>query len=345
MENPARVFRPLFVDGTPVARGLIAFGIDGFIIPASSTTVMKIPRLDAAVLPDGSLEPSEENAWNADSLEVEKEIYRRLYGVKGLANCLNVSKNGLELEYYRTGELEDYIKNNSPPPWSQRSAWILQLVDFVAACHERKVLWFDIALRNILLADDMTIRAIDFANSTAVALDTDVEAMTSDGYTAKVEVLHVTNVIYSISRWTKFQTDCLGEEEWPAMGTFPATQGLELGHIISKAWGHEYSTVLRLRDAIHGTQDGAREQQYRVCHEHRVIAFFHIVRVQELCAFEASITPACARESGSKHCAYVDVISKSVTLKVILSTTRSLRCYTFFPSTTSSSSSSSNPIT
>jgi len=233
--------------------------MDGFIIPASSSTVMKIPRLDATVLPDGSLEPNEDNAWYVDSLEVEKKIYQRLHGVKSLANCLNISKNGLELEYYRKGDLVDYIKNNSPSPWSQRLAWILQLVDFVAECHDRKVLWFDIALRNILLADDMTIRAIDFANSTVVPLDADVEAKTSDGYSAKVEVLHVTNVIYSISRWTKFQTDCVAEEEWPAMNTFPATQDLELGHIISKAWGHEYSNVLELRGAIRRREDGAEE--------------------------------------------------------------------------------------
>lgn len=112
-----------------------------------------------------------------------------------------------------------------------------------------------IALRNILLADDMTIRAIDFANSTAVPLDADVEAPTSDGYTAKVEVLHATNVIYSISRWTKFQTDCVGEEEWPAIDTFPATQDLELGQVISKAWRHAYNNILELRDAIRSLTD------------------------------------------------------------------------------------------
>lgn len=41
----------------------------------------------------------------------------------------------------------------------------MQVVDFVAACHDRKVLRFDVALRNLLLADDRTIRAIDLANS------------------------------------------------------------------------------------------------------------------------------------------------------------------------------------
>jgi serine/threonine protein kinase len=196
MSVPTRVVRPLFVDGTPVGRGLIAFGLDGFIVPASPTSVMKIPKLDAAVLPDGSLEPGEDNIWHADSLQVEKEVYRRLRGVKSLANYLNISKNGPELEYYRHGDLEDYIKNSSPPPWTQKPDWILQLVDFVAACHDKKVLWFDIALRNILLADDWTIKAIDFANSTAEPLDADLDATGSDGYTAKVEVLHLVNVIY-----------------------------------------------------------------------------------------------------------------------------------------------------
>jgi hypothetical protein len=178
MGIPARVTRSLFVDGTPVGRGVIAFGLDGLIIPASSTTVMKIPKLGATMFPDGSLKPVKDNIWQADSLEVEKEVYRRLHGVKGLANCLNISRNGLELEYYQQGTLEDHIKNNSPPPWTQRLEWKLQLIDFVAACHDRKVLWFDIALRNILLADDWTIRAIDFANSTAEPLGADLMRQT-----------------------------------------------------------------------------------------------------------------------------------------------------------------------
>jgi hypothetical protein len=129
MEILTRVTRSLFVDGTPVGRGVIAFGLDGLIIPASSTTVMKIPKLGATMLPDDSLEPDKDNIWQADSLEVEKEVYRRLHGVKGLANCLNISRNGLELEYYQQGDLEDYIKNNTPPPWTWRLGWILQVVD------------------------------------------------------------------------------------------------------------------------------------------------------------------------------------------------------------------------
>jgi hypothetical protein len=86
-------------------RGVIAFGLDGLIVPASPTSVMKIPKLHATALPDGSFKSDKDNIRHADSLEVEKEIYRRLHGVKSLASCLNISKNGLELEYYRNGYL------------------------------------------------------------------------------------------------------------------------------------------------------------------------------------------------------------------------------------------------
>jgi hypothetical protein len=65
----------------------------------------------------------------------------------------------------------------------------------VVACHERKALWFDVALRNILLADEPTVRAIDPTNSTVEPLETDLDLTSSDGYTAKVEVLHATNVM------------------------------------------------------------------------------------------------------------------------------------------------------
>lgn len=112
------------------------------------------------------------------------------------------------------------------------------------------MLWFDIALRNILLAHDWTIRAIDFANSTAAPLDADLDATVWDGYTSKVEVLHVANIIYSISRWEKFQTDCVHEDEWPAIDIFPATRDLVLGQIISQAWQRQYSNIIELRHAL-----------------------------------------------------------------------------------------------
>lgn len=37
-------------------------------------------------------------------------------------NCLGISTNGLELECYRNGDAENYVKNNFAPPWALRWA-------------------------------------------------------------------------------------------------------------------------------------------------------------------------------------------------------------------------------
>ncbi|KAI5203951.1 hypothetical protein E4T39_03986 [Aureobasidium subglaciale] len=63
-----------------------------------------------------------------------------------MANIWLITTNGIELEYYGSGDLENYIRINRPPPWNKRIEWILQVVDFVMSCHDRKVLSFDIAL-------------------------------------------------------------------------------------------------------------------------------------------------------------------------------------------------------
>lgn len=50
--------------------------MDGYIIPVGPTSVVKILRLDATILPDQSLEPKKDNIWNVDGLEIEKEGYQ-----------------------------------------------------------------------------------------------------------------------------------------------------------------------------------------------------------------------------------------------------------------------------
>ncbi|KAI5262809.1 hypothetical protein E4T47_09177 [Aureobasidium subglaciale] len=236
--DSSRIIQLMLADGRPVsANKIIGRGIDGYVIRNSLSSVIEIPKLNAIKLPDGSLEPNEDNVWLVNSLDVEKEI----------------TTNGIELEYYGNGDLENHIRVNRPPPWDKRMEWILQVLDFVLSCHDKKVLWFDIALRNLLLAEDGTLRAIDFANSTAAPMDADLSITEYDGYTAKTEVLHVTNVIYSISKWTKHQTDCVYEHEWPDFEAFPSTEGLELGTVMANAWKRQYNSIAELRDAILST--------------------------------------------------------------------------------------------
>ncbi|KAH0150153.1 hypothetical protein KCU67_g10780, partial [Aureobasidium melanogenum] len=193
----------ILADGTYVdANRIIAAGIDGYIIrDTASSTVMKVLALSGTYgLADGSVKPDDDKNMYTNDLSSEKEAYRRLQGVSGIANCLDICANGLILEFYTNGDLEDYIRHNSPPPWRQRVNWILQILDALIACHNKRILVFDIALRNFMLDGDLNLKLIDFANSSLLQPDEDTELVDEDGNTAEIGILHVTNVIHSISR-------------------------------------------------------------------------------------------------------------------------------------------------
>jgi serine/threonine protein kinase len=224
-------------------------GLDGFIIHDSPSTVLKIPKLYGRVLPNWTMEPEPENQY-ANDLSGEKAIYERLDGVPGIARYLGATKDGLLLEYYGNGNLEDYMESNPLPEWQQRMDWILQVIDVYAACHARRVLVFDIALRNLLLADDLTIRAIDFANSSLHPLEETGELEGPDGYTSMIDVLHVTNIVYSLSVWKKSQVDCVQMDEWPSAEQVPSTIDLPLGSVIALSWSRQFKTLYELRDAV-----------------------------------------------------------------------------------------------
>jgi serine/threonine protein kinase len=237
-------------DGSRVKSKIIGMGIDAFIIHNDPSTVLKIPKLYGRILPDGTTIPEPDNQW-ANDLSIEKAIYERLDNVPGIASYLGATKDGLLLKYYKNGCLEDYMQQNPlPPKWSQRMDWILQMIDVYAACHAKNVLVCDIALRNLLLADDYTIRAIDFANSSLHPLEEVGELKDADGYSLMVDVLHVTNVIYSLSSWMKFQVDCIRMEEWPRAEGLPSTRDLPLGDIIARSWSCEFKSLGELRHAV-----------------------------------------------------------------------------------------------
>ncbi|THV64667.1 hypothetical protein D6D28_09734 [Aureobasidium pullulans] len=239
----------IYPDGSLVESKIIGMGLDGFVVHNDPSTVVKIPKLYGCLLPDGTIEPDPDNEWASD-LSGEKTIYERLHGVRGIAKYLGVFKDGLLLEYYGNGCLEEHMEQTSPPAWSQRADWILQILDVFAACHAKKVLVFDIALRNLLLADDCTIRAIDFANSSLCPMEHTGELVDFNGYTSRLDVLHVTNVIYSLSCWKKFQADCVTMDEWPDAESLPSTMDLPLGSVIAKSWSHQFEDLEELRHAV-----------------------------------------------------------------------------------------------
>jgi len=236
----------LLVDGRRVdVADLIGCGIDGFVI-RNGCHALKIPKLLGRLRPDGKIEAHSDNDLYLEHLEGEKRIYERLREVSGVATCIEQTSNGILLEYYRNGSLDDYIACHASPSMAWKWHWALQATEIIARCHDKGVLVFDIALRNFLLADDFSLRIIDFTNSSLLPQDEDITRVNVDGCTAGLDLLHLSNVIYSIMTWQRFSIDCAMVSEWPNTNQIPNLEGSEYAQMIQKCWERRYTAIQEL---------------------------------------------------------------------------------------------------
>lgn len=233
----------ILADGSRVdSAKLVGNGTDGFVVRYEDH-VMKIPNLRGHLQPSGEIKPHVDNDLYRESLEAEKEVYKRLQHVPGVAECLGCTTNGIRLRYYPNGSLHELITHYGPPPMPWRWQWVLQAVDIIARCHERGVLVLDIALRNFLLSDEFDLRIIDFGNSALVSQDADITKANIYGGTALLDLLYLSTVIYSIMTWQDFSTHCFDESEWPSADAMPDLAGLPFGSVIQKCWLRKYTCI------------------------------------------------------------------------------------------------------
>ncbi|GAB1727125.1 hypothetical protein NU195Hw_g8042t1 [Hortaea werneckii] len=236
----------LLVDGTRInVADLIGNGLDSFLI-RKGHHVLKIPKLYGRLQSDGTIEADGDNDFQSGRLDTEKQVYGRLHGTPGIAKCIERTRNGILLKYYPNGALNEYMARSPPPSKSWRWKWILQATESIAGCHERGVLVFDIALRNILLADDFSLRLIDFSNSSLAPTTEDITLAEIDGSTVKLDLLHLANVIYSIWTWQEFTVDCAMESEWPEVNLLPDLEGLEVAQVVRNCWERKYAAIEEL---------------------------------------------------------------------------------------------------
>ncbi|SMQ45622.1 unnamed protein product [Zymoseptoria tritici ST99CH_3D7] len=176
----------ILADGSRVdSAKVIGNGADGFVVRYEDH-VLKIPSLLGEIQPSGEIEAHVDNDLYHESLEAEKEVYKRLQNVSGVAECLGCMNNGIRLRYYPNGSLHELISRHGPPSMSWRWQWALQATDVIARCHESGVLVLDIALRNFLLTDEFDLRIVDFANSSLVSREADITKTKINGHSPAV---------------------------------------------------------------------------------------------------------------------------------------------------------------
>lgn len=130
--------------------------------------------------------------------------------------------------------------------------WIASLIESFVYIHSCKVFVDDVALRNILVLNE-ELKVADFGQSILLPRDADMGSITENDLNAKIEILHLGWVIYSIAAWQVHKYYFCSAENpelcWPA--SFPDVEGVLCGSIIAKCWQGKYSSMDQLKDEAH----------------------------------------------------------------------------------------------
>ena len=248
----------------------------------------KIPRLRVTIdLSDEARYFAEcDNETNIDAIEQEKRVYERLGKHYGIVSCIQISPEGIRMEYIENGPLDQYIKNHRPVADDMKADWLRSLADTLCYIHGRGVMVYDIALRNILVDDDLSLRYIDFGQSSIIPLEsetseslvhkrstssdssqlTTVSEGRSDDSAVLIDIFHLAFAMYSITVWEKHEHKLfhappgLSSDErsqqslppnWPTVDDLPNSQNVLCGSILRKCWTREYRSMTQVRDELY----------------------------------------------------------------------------------------------
>ncbi|KAL8881960.1 MAG: hypothetical protein Q9198_000951, partial [Flavoplaca austrocitrina] len=180
-----------------------------------------------------------DNESNLACLEVEKDVYRRAAPFPGIVECIGISNDGILMAYYERGTLDDHIKNNQKPDVARQVHWIMSAISTVHHFHKCNILVDDIALRNMLLTEDWSIKMIDFGYCVLFPPELDLTTVEDEhGLTIKGDIFHLGNLIYSIAAWEKFHFELYPHlrYERPPINELPDPAPLLFGKLIQKCW-------------------------------------------------------------------------------------------------------------
>ncbi|KKZ61474.1 hypothetical protein EMCG_00136 [[Emmonsia] crescens] len=126
-----------------------------------------------------------------------------------------------------------------------RARWIRSLIDTFYHIYSCKILHQDIKLSNILV-DNGCLKVIDFANGAIFPLDTDMEAIFANNHLARVDILCLACVLYSIATWQIFRYDHFKKDRWPVPEELPPTSNDLCEDTIKTCWEDKYGTIASL---------------------------------------------------------------------------------------------------
>ena len=187
-------------------------------------------------------------------LQNEKRVYERIGNYSGIAECVELLPDGILLVFYGGGDLHEYISRKEELDWWRKKDWILSLIETVAHLHDSRVLIDDLALRNVLVADDFSLKMIDFGQCTILPLDSDPSTASVNDLTVKYDFFHLGCLIYSLAAWQTYDNDFFGSDsEFPPLNDLPPVDHLPCADLIRRCWTGGYSNIHELRSDAHQT--------------------------------------------------------------------------------------------
>ncbi|KAF7128791.1 hypothetical protein CNMCM5793_003700 [Aspergillus hiratsukae] len=198
---------------------------------------------------------------NIESLRREQDVYRRLQNSgdersEGVVRCIGFSNEATQLAYMVNGDLRTYLAKCRPSQQLQLT-WFNEMARTLSYIHDRRVLVADIASRNFLLDSDLSLKICDFSEASLLPLDSDMEAVDDNGYTAQIDIGLLGAVMYEVVTGNKCEIDLFkdnsptdGRAHWPERKFLPSTQGIWLGWIIDGCWNGEFSNAHSLLQAL-----------------------------------------------------------------------------------------------
>lgn len=257
-------------DGSLLQDHVLGMGRTGVVVQRNGTA-LKLPLKYSTAGPNDA--PIEDFKASADisyeSLRREKYVYERLGQYYGIVPCLDLSGDGIQMEFMANGDLLHYLTQHRPSQDTQRT-WFQEMARTLIHTHDRRVIVADIATRNFLLDSGLSVKFSDFAESTILPLNTNMQTADDGGFSIYTDIGQFGAVLYEIVTGQSCEFDLFkhvppgpATAVWPRRQDLPSTENVWLSSIIEKCWtkgayqnARELLTALETACDVHDHSQG-----------------------------------------------------------------------------------------
>jgi serine/threonine protein kinase len=257
----------LYLDGTIVREPIIGVGGTGIVVSRRGYAykiplISKIIKIDGVPFDDPGYPPKEgdydERATAIKAFENEKAIYRRLGDHAGIIRCYNLLSADPSIQMpLMEGDLRHYLDDQTRPTKATLLSWLTQLAHAMAHIHSRRVIVGDFRLDNIVFDGNMSIKLVDFSESSLMPPGWNLDGCDENGFSIGTDIGQFGAAMFDMITGQRCAFDIyhdwkqVGDRPtWPRRDTLPSTRGVWLGSIIEKCWTKGFVSAQDLAEAL-----------------------------------------------------------------------------------------------